>query len=269
VNKIETFNIFLFESLPLETVLLYLSEPAMLIVIAVVFITGIIRGFSGFGSGMIIGPSTSAFFGPPMALAMITIMDLFPTFIIVWGARKDVVWKEVIPVVIGYAILVPVGVWLLKSGDPVTLRWFISISIFIAVAILWSGWKYKGPRGKTTSFSFGGLGGFMGAAAALPGPAVLIYWLASTAKAVTVRANMIYYLLLTDFLIIIGYIIGDIYTKEAVIRGFLCVPGYFIGIAIGMRFFSGASERLYRNVAYVMILLAAITSLPALDVFLR
>jgi len=240
----------------------------MQIVIAIVFATGIVRGFSGFGSGMIIGPTGSAFFGPPMTLAMISIMDLVPTFVIVWGARKDVVWRELIPVVIGYALLVPVGVWLLKSGDPVALRWFISASIFVAVIILWSGWKYTGPRSKTISFGFGGLGGFMGAAAALPGPAVLIYWLASAAKAVTVRANMIYYLFITDFLIIAGYLIGDIYTKEAVIRGFLCVPGYLIGILTGTRFFSGASERLYRNVAYIMILLAAISSLPILDAML-
>jgi len=241
----------------------------MQIVIAIVFATGIVRGFSGFGSGMIIGPTSSAFFGPPMTLAMISIMDLIPTFVIVWGARKDVVWRELIPVVIGYALLVPVGVWLLKSGDPIALRWFISVSIFVAVIILWSGWKYTGPRSKTISFGFGGLGGFMGAAAALPGPAVLIYWLASTAKAITVRANMIYYLFITDFLIIAGYLIGDIYTREAVIRGFLCVPGYLIGILIGTRFFSGASERLYRNVAFIMILLAAISSLPILDAVLR
>jgi uncharacterized membrane protein YfcA len=43
------------------------------------------------------------------------------------------------------------------------------------------------------------------------------------------------------------------------------VPGYFIGIQIGARFFSGASDATYRRVAFIMILLAAITSLPILD----
>ena len=237
----------------------------MQIVIAIVFITGIIRGFAGFGSGMIIGPSTAAFFGPQMALIMITIMDAIPTLTLVWSARRDVNWKELIPIIIGYAVLAPLGIWLLVTGDATALRWFISVSILIAVTILWSGWKYTGSRATPVSFSFGGLGGFMGAAAALPGPAVLVYWLASTAKAITVRANMIYYLFLTDLIVIIGYMIADLYTMEGIVRGLLCVPGYFIGIQIGARFFSGASDATYRRVAFIMILLAAITSLPLLD----
>lgn len=237
----------------------------MQIVIAVVFITGIVRGFAGFGSGMIIGPSTASFFGPQMALIMITIMDAIPTLTLVWSARRDVNWKEIIPIIIGYAVLAPLGIWLLVTGDATALRWFISISILIAVAILWSGWKYKGARTSPVSFSFGALGGFMGAAAALPGPAVLVYWLASAAKAVTVRANMIYYLFLTDLIVIIGYMLADLYTMEGIVRGLLCVPGYFIGIQIGARFFSGASDATYRRVAFLMILLAAITSLPLLD----
>lgn len=237
----------------------------MQIVIAIVFITGIVRGFAGFGSGMIIGPSAASFFSPQMALIMITVMDAIPTLTLVWSARRDVNWRELIPIIIGYAVLAPLGIWLLVTGDATALRWFISISILIAVAILWSGWKYTGSRSARVSFSFGALGGFMGAAAALPGPAVLVYWLASAAKAVTVRANMIYYLFLTDIIVIVGYIFADLYTLEGIVRGLLCVPAYFIGIQIGARFFSGASDATYRRVAFIMILIAAITSLPLLD----
>jgi len=218
---------------------------------------------------MIIGPSTAAFFGPQMALGIISILDAFPTLPLAWSARKQVNWRELWPVVVGYAALVPPGIWLLKTGDPTALRWFISISILIAVVILWSGWKYTGPRNKPVSFSFGALGGFMGAAAALPGPAALLYWLASTAKAVEVRANMIWYLFITDLMIIAGYLFGDIYTWEAFFRALLCVPGYLLGIWIGTRFFGGASEQTYRLIAFIMILIAAITSLPLLDQILR
>jgi len=241
----------------------------MLAVMTIVFLTGVIRGFSGFGSGMIIGPSTAALFGPQMALAMISIMDALPTLPLAWSTRKNVNWCELLPVVAGYATLVPAGIWLLKSGDPTALRWFISISILVAVTILWSGWKYRGSRNRPVSFSFGALGGFMGAAAALPGPSVLIYWLASAAKAIEVRANMIWYLFLTDLLIILGYLFSDIYSWEALYRSILCIPGYLVGIWIGSRFFSAASEQVYRLIAFIMILIAAITSMPFLDSMMR
>ena len=247
----------------------YITEPAMLVVVMIVFVTGIVRGFSGFGSGMIIGPSSAAFFGPQIALAMITIIDLIPTVTLVWPARKNVVWRELLPIVVGFSALAPLGIWVLKTGDVTALRWFISISILFAVAILWSGYKYKGPRSGPISFAFGGASGFMGAAAALPGPSVLIYWLASDAKSITVRANMIFFLFATDLIVISGYIVSNIYTYEAMVRALICAPGYFVGIEIGKRFFNSAGEATYRNVAFAIILAAAISSLPLLDHILR
>ena len=253
----------------LHAVVNMITEVAMITVIAVVFVAGIVRGFSGFGTGMIIGPTTAALFGPQMALAMIVLMDALPTLPLAWSARKEVNRTELLPVVLGFVTLAPFGIWLLKSGDPEALRWFISVSILIAVVILWSGWKYRGPRNGPVSFSFGALGGFMGAAAALPGPSVLLYWLASSARSIEVRANMIWYLFLTDLILIIGYAFSSIFTVEAVLRAAICVPGYLLGIWIGTRLFFSASDRLYRLVAYVMILIAAVTSLPVLDAVLR
>ena len=253
----------------IDLMLSHLQNPTAQLVLAIVFATGIVRGFSGFGSGMIIGPSTAALFTPKFALAMIAILDTIPTLMIVWPARKSVIWKEVLPVIIGYAIMVPLGVWFLTSSDPVYLRWFISISIFVAVAVLWSGWRYHGPRGNKVSLSVGALGGFMGAAAALPGPAVLIYWLAGKLAASTVRANMIWYLFITDFMIIIGYLFADIFTRENIALGLVGIPGYFLGILIGMKFFSGTSDRLYRSIAFIIILISAISALPLLDGIIR
>ena len=48
----------------------------------------------------------------------------------------------------------------------------------------------------------------------------------------------------------------------------LGVP-FFVGMGIGARFFHGTSDRLYRNIAYVIISLAALVSLPMLDSILR
>ena len=242
-------------------------EPAMQLVLLIVLGAGIVRGFSGFGSGMIIGPTTAALFSPITALAMITILDAAPALTLALPTFKKVQWREVLPLILGAALALPLGIWLLKSGDPGLLRWFISVSIIVAVAVLWSGWKYRGRRSTPISLAVGSVSGFMSAAAALPGPAVLIYWLASAAKAATVRANMVHYLLITDALLIAGYAIGGIYTLDAIQRGLLCLPAYLIGILIGARLFSHASERMYRNVAF-MILLAA-SSLPLLDDWLR
>ena len=48
----------------------------------------------------------------------------------------------------------------------------------------------------------------------------------------------------------------------------LAIP-YVAGVSIGTRFFRGTSDRLYRRVAYAIVALAALLSLPALDPLLR
>lgn len=253
----------------IEIISNHLQNPAAQLVLVVVFITGIVRGFSGFGSGMIIGPTIAALYSPQFAIAAVAIIDSFPTFKLIWGARKDIVWRQVIPTVIGYTLLMPVGIWFLKSSDPVVLRWFISISICLAVTLLWSGWKYNGPRSTPVSVGVGSVGGFMGASSSLPGPAVLLYWMSGNDKAAVVRANMIYYLFLTDVIVIFAYWFSEIFTAQSVAMGLLASPGYFIGILIGTNFFKGASEKTYRTIAFVMILIAALASLPILDSVLR
>jgi len=235
------------------------------LVMAIILFTGIVRGFSGFGAGMLIGPTASALFSPRIALPMITILELLPTLPLVWQTRKNVVWSELMPVALGYALLVPLGVWVLSNSDATILRWFMCAAILAAVLILWSGYVYQGPRSKRLSGAFGGLGGFMGAAAALPGPPVLIYWLASGLAATNVRSNMVWYLFVTDLMVIVAYVWSDLYTPLAVQLGIVGTPFYFSGIAIGSYFFSKANEGVYRHTALLLIFLAVMVSLPIWD----
>ncbi len=109
----------------------------------------------------------------------------------------------------------------------------------------------------------------MGASAAIPGPPILIYWMSGSDPAATIRANMIYYLFLSDLFVIVGYFISDIFTRQSVTLGIMASPGYFIGIIIGTSYFKGASEKIYRTIAFIMILLAVVASLPVLDEILR
>jgi hypothetical protein len=44
---------------------------------------------------------------------------------------------------------------------------------------------------------------------------------------------------------------------------------YLAGMGAGSYFFHGASDRLYRTIAYVIITLAALVSLPILDSIVR
>jgi len=246
-----------------------LSDPAFHIVLVSVIIAGIARGFSGFGTGMIVAPVAAAMFNPQVALILLVVMDSWPSAIPAIHARKKVQWHEVKPIIFGFILALPLGIAFVKIGDPTMLRWFISTIIFISVAILWSGWQYRGPRSAPISTGVGALCGFLGGATQIPGPPAIIYWMATRTGAGIVRANILMLLLITAFISMGGFWLGGLFTWQAALKGILASPIYFIGIMIGSRLFTLATEKTYRTITFVLILFAAILSLPVLDGVLR
>ena len=246
-----------------------LGDPAYHLVLIVVIIAGLARGFSGFGTGMIVAPVAAALYSPQTALILLVVMDSWPSMVPAIQARAKVQWREVLPIIGGFVLALPLGIAFIKFADPVILRWFISITILVAVAILWSGWQYNGPRTSPVSVTVGTLCGFLGGSTQIPGPPAIIYWLATRTGAGIVRANILMLFLITEFISMGGYYIGGLFTWDAAIKGVLASPIYFVGIMIGSALFALASETTYRTITFVLILCSAVISMPLLDGILR
>lgn len=235
------------------------------VLLAVVFIAGIARGLSGFGSGMIVAPVAGAIYGPPAALAIMAIIDGLPTIPVTIPAMRIARWGEVLPVFAGLFLVFPLGIYLLTRGDVTLLRWLIALAIFASVAVLMSGCRYRGPRNVVTSLGVGGVAGFLSGIASIPGPPVIAYWLASDLPVAIVRANLLTFFLIGEVVSIGNIWAAGLFTGPVVMVGLLCVPPYFAGLLIGSRFFGMASEQTYRRVTFALILLSAFLALPLFD----
>ena len=246
-----------------------LSQPALLTLLVVVFIAGIVRGFAGFGTGLIVGPVAAALFSPAAAVVTIFVMDLGPANMLVLQAWRKANWREIIPVSIGYALLLPAGLTFLKFGDPLTLRWAICLVVLMALFALWSGYRYRGPRTVPISIGVGGTAGFLNGFAALPGPPVVIYWMAARSDHGVIRANLIMLFAIGEVLSGIGLWVAGIFSWEFIAMGILACLPYLGGLLIGMALFGKASETTYRRIAFSLVLVAAIASAPVLDNILR
>lgn len=242
-----------------------LTQPAFLVLLVIIFAAGIVRGFSGFGTGMIVGPVCAALFSPAAALITIFIMDLGPANILVFHAWKKVIWREVIPLCFGYALLLPAGLLFLKYGDPLLLRWAICLVVLSLVLLLWAGFQYKGPRTRNVSIAIGSVSGFLSGFAAIPGPPVILYWMTARTGHGIVRANLIMFFAVGELLSGAGLWLAGIFTWSYVAMGLLgCIP-YLAGLFIGTVLFGHASEQTYRRIAFLLVFAAAILSMPALD----
>ena len=102
-------------------------------------VAGMVRGFSGFGSAMILVPIASALTDPQTAVVLLIFTDTLLTLPMVIPAGRRCLWREILPLAAGALCTVPLGVHLLLVLDQTLLRWIISLLILVLVGLLASG----------------------------------------------------------------------------------------------------------------------------------
>jgi uncharacterized membrane protein YfcA len=239
------------------------------IALAIAVLAGAVRGFSGFGSAQIYIPLIAAVYSPRVAAVTLLIIDTLGTAPFTVRAFAHCTWREVLPMSIAAAIAVPIGTLALLVIDPVVLRWFIAFLVLSLVGVLVSGWRYHGRPKLPITVGVGLFSGFGAGAVQIAGPPVLIYWLGTTNSVLTVRANFLVYFLFLDVTSCAVYFWQGIFTPELLALSFLLAIPFFVATAIGAKYFHGASDVLYRRIAYAIIALAALVSLPLFDTWLR
>jgi uncharacterized membrane protein YfcA len=244
-------------------------DATFFVLLIVVAVSGTVRGFAGFGAGMVFMPVAAALVGPRIAVVIIWLVDTLPTLPILVPAFGQVRWRSVLPVIAGYAPALPFGVWWLAAGNVELLRWAISLAVLVAVAVLWSGWRYSGERSPVVAASAGAFSGVIGGATQLAGPPVVIYWLSSDAPAWQFRANVIVYFCLTTILSGSGMAVAGLFTMKAATYAVIFAPVYAAGVYAGKRLFPHASEGFFRRTAFCLILFAALSGMPLFDSVLR
>lgn len=240
----------------------FLSEPVFLIAALAAFAGSVMRGFAGFGAGLLFMPVAAACFGPREAAPTLFLIDTILVLPFVLKAVKRVDWREILPLGASAMATVPLGVFILTHFDGTTIRWGLSLTIVAMIAVLASGWRYRGPTRLWLSTMVGGLSGILSGTIQAAGPPVLVYWLGRDVVSGTVRANALVFLCFTTIVSGIAFATAGLFTAPVVARSAALFPVYAAGLAIGGRLFGLASEATYRRIAYIAIVFVAIASMP-------
>src|SRR6187399_1144801 len=196
---------FSFTSLLLSLV----TDPRFPVAVAVACLSGVLRGFSGFGSALIYVPLMAAVYEPRIAAVTLLITDSVASMPFTVGETRRCNWREVAPVSLAAIATIPLGVLALQYFEPVTLRWGIAILVLSLLAVMMSGWRYHVEPRVPVSVGVGLVAGIGAGAVQISGPAAIIYWLGGPNSAATIRANlMVYFVLLALASFVIYYLRG-------------------------------------------------------------
>lgn len=222
---------------------------------------GLMRGFAGFGSALMLSPLLSLYYGPVAAVLIIGIMEIAVSVQLLPRAVKEAQWPLVVPVTGSAILFMPLGVWLLSVLDGQLISTFIAVIVLMFVVALASGWRYSGNQPLPATLGVGAICGTLISSTSIGGPPFLIYMMAGKQTAQQVRANIIIFFAVLEIIIPFMLWAGGQFDWGLFIQGAFYCPTYLLGAWIGSRLFRESSEKIYRRIALMILSVIAIYGL--------
>jgi uncharacterized membrane protein YfcA len=233
----------------------------MAVAAATAMAAGLMRGFAGFGSGMLMAPIFAILFGPVDAVTMVAILELFASVQLLPQVLKDTQWDFVAPLGLSAMLFMPLGAYVLRSADPALLTRLMAAVVLIFVIILMAGWRYSSEKKLLVTLGVGAVSGALMAATSMGNPPIVLYLLAGQNRARTIRANIIAYFAVTQIALLSVLGLMAMVALPAVVRAILLTPGYLLAALVGSRLFRQSDEKLYRRTTIAFLLVIGIYGL--------
>lgn len=216
-------------------------------------LAGLVRGFSGFGSALIMSPALSLIYGPEVAVPTMSLIDLPAVAYLLPETLRHGKWGSLIPVGLAAVITVPMGAWLLVRLDGDIMRRAIGLVVIVFVVALSLGWRYRKAVRLPLKLGVGAASGFLGGSMGIPGRPVILFYLSGPEAARTARASIMGFFLFTSAVGLASYASFGLYTGDVLWRAVTLLPLYFGGVWIGSALFGKVSEVAFRRMAYLVL----------------
>ncbi|MFH5926943.1 sulfite exporter TauE/SafE family protein [Roseomonas xinghualingensis] len=214
-------------------------------VVAIVAFSAIFRGFTGFGFAIIAVPLLSLALPPVLAVTLSAGLQLLGGLTDVRSVAPQCHWPSVRWLAVGALVASPLGTLLLAWLPPDVARLALAGACGVAVLALAAGTGFRSLPGRAATVASGAMAGLFNGLAAMPGPPVLAYYLASPLSTVQVRASLLVFFLFSAILSFGSLaVIGAVGTRELlmVLAGMpLMLAGSRIGAALFRR--AGGAHR--------------------------
>ena len=239
-----------------ETAWLVLADWRLLAAVLATAVAGVMRGYSGFGTAVILAPVYSLLWGPRAGVPVMLLMELMVSLQLLPSAMKEADRRVVLPLGGAAALATPLGAWILFTVDGEVLRRFIGGFVLVFGMLLMSGWRYHGSRPLGLNIAIGTLAGLLKGSTGMSGPPVILYLLAGLEEAKRHRANLIMFFATIAIVSVIVPILGGLVDLTALVRLAVVLPVMALTVPLGARLFHVVPVRLYRPFAMGVLLVA-------------
>ena len=238
-----------------------MSITQIVIATLMLFLGSTALSATGFGIGMVAMPGLLFALEPQTAVVALNTVALAIEAWIVIQARKDIPYKDVLPVVAAGALGVPIAVYILTFADPSVMRIGISILVLLFAALAPVNFQKEFRYTRLAGVLAGFVVGIVLPAFGVGGPLVTLYLLTRNWDKRSVRAAMAFYLFVLDVFGVTGYAVAGLYTVERLTLIALMIVPMLAGLALGAVLLRRMSERVFRRVIVAIIISSSISVL--------
>jgi len=229
------------------------------ILVAVVLAAGFVTGLSGFGFGLVSMGFLPLFMSIRVANPFVSLFSVFLFLAMIYPLRRHVRLDTLLPLLVGAAVGVPLGIFALALLDEVILKRILGgiILLYLAYDLLLRE-RFPGDLHRAWGYAAGLLAGAFSGAFSVSGPVAIAYINTRHADKLTLKANIVAY-----FLVLLAYkipllFVGGLVTEEVLRYVLILSLPTAAGLAAGMLLFRRLSNRVFSRIVQGVLLVSAL-----------
>ena len=235
-----------------------LSLSQFLIILFIVFIASIIRGFNGFGFSATCISGFSFILPAIEIVPIILILEVFISVFMIPYVWNKIDWNFVFKLLIGITLGSPIGLYLLKYLSPDTTHLYVCLIIIFFSLLLMKGYSNKNINNDLSKILTGVISGTLNGLTTLGGMPVALFLLITSIQPSVIRGSLAALFFLTDIYAFILSYFGGIVDMITIYRTIPLIIVLPLGVFIGNKFFIKSKEKLYRKVVFYFLIIISI-----------
>jgi len=233
-----------------------LSEFSLILFI--VFVASIIRGFNGFGFSATCISGFSFILPAIQIVPIVLILEVFISIFMIPYIWNKIDWNFVFKLLIGIVIGSPIGLYLLKYLSPETTHLYVCLIIIFFSILLMRGYINKKINNNQSKIFTGIISGTLNGLTTLGGMPVALFLLITSIHPAVIRGSLAALFFLTDIYAFILSYFGGIVDMTTIYRTLPLIVVLPAGAFIGNKFFIKSKEKLYRKVVFYFLIIISI-----------
>jgi uncharacterized membrane protein YfcA len=225
------------------------------------FVSGFVRGYAGFGSSAVIIAALASFVAPSKLVPVTVLLEIFASVLLVLSIWRQIGWDELKPLAGGAMVGSPFGV-ATHFIIPVEVMKLAIQSLVLAISTgLFAGWRRTRLSSKAETAVVGFGSGIANGAAGIGGLVVATFFISGDSHPARMRATLVFYFFFVNAISATSLAISGLLTWKSAWTLALIAPIFSLGIWAGSKHFLGASPETFRRMVLGLLIVLALAGM--------